>query len=112
MAKLALNIAKAYYNGFITDFEKSRYFQLHKNAATRVDLYSFAVAKFEGKELTDIQTVNSFVRTEYMGNYEAFLSALYYEEKLKDNTDQIDDICNRDEVYALAEKYANASLAY
>lgn len=47
-----------------------------------------------------------------MGNYEAFLSALYYEEKLKDNTDQIDDICNRDEVYALAEKYANASLAY
>ena len=28
-------------------------------------------------------------------------------DKLKDNTDQIDDICNRDEVYALAEKYAN-----
>ena len=28
-------------------------------------------------------------------------------DKLNDNTDQIDDICNRDEVYALAEKYAN-----
>lgn len=61
----------------------------------------------EDKEPTDIQTVNSFVRTEYLGNYEALLSALYYEDNLKDNTDQIDDICNRDEVYALAEKYAN-----
>ncbi len=66
-----------------------------------------AIAKMEGKEPTDIQTVNSFVRTEYLGNYEALLSALYYEDKLKDNTDQIDDICNRDEVYALVEKYAN-----
>lgn len=52
-------------------------------------------------------TANSFVRTEYLGNYDALLSALYYEDKLKDNTDQIDDICNRDEVYALAERYAN-----
>ena len=76
---------------------------------TRADLFSFAIAiaKMEDKEPTDIQTVNSFVRTEYLGNYEALLSALYYEDNLKDNTDQIDDICNRDEVYALAEKYAN-----
>ena len=113
MAKVALNIAKAYDNGFIADFEKSKYFQLHKNAATRADLFSFAIAiaKMEGKEPTDIQTVNSFVRTEYLGNYEALLSALYYEDKLKDNTDQIDDLCNRDEVYALAEKYANTGFS-
>ena len=32
-------------------------------------------------------------------------------DKLKDNTDQIDDICNRDEVYALAEKYANTGFS-
>lgn len=51
MAKVALNIAKAYYNGFIADFEKNRYFQLHKNATTRADLYSFAIAKIEGKNL-------------------------------------------------------------
>ena len=44
MAKVALNIAKAYDNGFIADFEKSKYFQLHKNAATRADLFSFAIA--------------------------------------------------------------------
>ena len=59
MAKVALNLTKAYYNGFIADLEKSRYFQLHKNAATRADLYSFAIAKIEGKGPTDIQTVNS-----------------------------------------------------
>lgn len=51
MAKVALNIAKAYYNGFITDFEKSRYFQLHKNAATRVDLYSFLLPRLKAKNL-------------------------------------------------------------
>lgn len=107
MAKVALNIAKAYYIGFVADFEKSRYFQLHKNAASRADLYSFAIAKIEGKEPTDTQPVNSSGRTVHLGNYEAFLSALYYEDKLKDNPNQIDDICNRDKVYTLAEKYAN-----
>nr|WP_321372928.1 hypothetical protein [uncultured Bacteroides sp.] len=110
MAKVALNIAKAYDNGFIADLEKSKYFQLHKNAATRADLYSFAIAiaKMEGKEPSAPQTVDSFVRAEYLGNYEALLSCLYFDENLKDNTEQIDEICNRDEVYALAEKYANA----
>jgi len=110
MSKIALNIAKAYDNGFIADIEKSKYFQLHKNAATRADLYSFAIAiaKMEGKEPSAPQTVDSFVRTEYLANYEALLSCLYFDEYLKDNTDHIDDICNRDNVYSLAEKYANS----
>lgn len=39
MAKSILNIARTYANGFIADFEKSKYFQLNKNVATRADLY-------------------------------------------------------------------------
>ena len=42
MARVTLNIAKAYDDGFIEDIEKTKYFQLHKNAASRTDLYCFA----------------------------------------------------------------------
>ncbi len=113
MARVTLNIAKSYNNGFIEDIEKSKYFQLQKNVATRADLYSFAiaVALMENKEPlppSAIGSVTSFVRTEYMTNYEPLLSALYYEKHLKDAPEEIDDICNRDEVYNMAEEYANA----
>lgn len=40
--------------------------------------------------------------------YEVLLSCLYYDKKLKDTPEQIDDICNKDEVYALAEQLANS----
>lgn len=112
MARVTLNIAKAYDDGFIEQIEKTKYFQLHKNATTRTDLYCFAIAlaEMEHQEPTAIQSVGavkSFVRTEFLTNCEPLLSSLYFEKCLKDNTDQIDDICNRDEVYNLAEKYAN-----
>ena len=110
MARVTLNIAKAYDDGFIDDIEKRKYFQLHKNAATRTDLYCFAIAlgEMEGKEPTSIQNGSStFVRTEYLTNVEPLLSSLYFDKKLKDNLDNIDEICNRDEVYNLAEKCAN-----
>lgn len=109
MAKAILNISKAYENGFIAGFEKTKFFLLNKNATTRSDLYNFAIsiAKMEEKGPTDIQSPTSFVRAEYLGNYEPLFSALYFDEVLKENTDKIDDICNRDEVYTLAEKYAN-----
>ena len=110
MAKVILNIAKVYSNGFIADFEKTRYFQLHKNATIRADVYHFAIALalIEGKEPTTPQNVDTFVRTEYLTNYEALLSCLYYEYKLKATPDLIDEICNRDEVYTLAEQLANS----
>ena len=112
MARVTLNIAKAYDDGFIKDIEKRKYFQLHKNAATRTDLYCFAIAlgEMEGKEPTPIQNVGaaeSFVRTEYLTNVEPLLSCLYYDKELKDKPENIDDICNRDNVYNLAEKCAN-----
>jgi len=112
MAKITLNIAKTYSNGFIADLEKSKYFQLHKNEATRADLYCFAIACaiVEGKEPTPIQNVGpvtSFVRTEFLTNYEPLFSCLFFEEYLKDKPDKIDEICNRDNVYDLMEKYAN-----
>ena len=50
MARVTLNIAKAYDDGFIEDIEKKKYFQLHKNAATRTDLYCFAIALGEMEE--------------------------------------------------------------
>lgn len=112
MARVTLNIAKSYDDGFIEDIEKSKYFQLHKNATTRTDLYCFAIAlsEMEGKEATSLQSVGSvksFVRTEFLTNVEPLLSCLYYDKELKDNPENIDSICNRDEVYNLAEKYAN-----
>lgn len=112
MARVTLNIAKAYDDGFIETIEKTKYFQLHKNAATRTDLYCFAIAlcEMEGKEPTPISTVGAsktIVRTEFLTNVEPLLSCLYYDKELKDNPDRIDDICNRDEVYNLAEKCAN-----
>ena len=112
MAKVALNIAKAYDDGFIETIEKTKYYQLHKNATSRTDLYCFAIAlcEMEGKEPTPISAVGSmksFVRTEFLTNVEPILSCLYYDKELKDNPEKIDDICNRDEVYILAEKCAN-----
>jgi len=112
MARVTLNIAKAYDDGFIEDIEKTKYFQLHKNATTRTDLYCFAIAlaEMEGKEPTPISTVGtgkSIVRTEFLSNVEPLLSCLYYDKVLKNNPEKIDDICNRDEVYNLAEKCAN-----
>lgn len=113
MAKLTLNIAKAYDKGFISDIEKNKYFQLHKNATIRAELYCFAIALglMEGKKPTPLSSVgatDTFVRTAYLTNYEPYLSALYYNAKIKDNPEAIDDICNRDEVYTLAEQYANS----
>lgn len=112
MARVTLNIAKAYDDGFIEDIEKRKYFQLHNNSATRADLFCFAIAlgEMEGREPTPIQNVGatkSFVRTEYLTNVEPMFSCLYYNKELEDNPDKIDDICNRDEVYNLAEKCAN-----
>ena len=112
MARVALNIAKVYDDGFIEDIEKTKYFQLHKNATTRTDLYCFAIAlaEMEGKEPTPISTIGagkSIVRTEFLNNVEPLLSCLYYDKILKEHSEHIDDICNRDEVYSLAEKYAN-----
>ena len=112
MARVTLNIAKAYDDGFIENIEKTKYFQLHKNTATRTDLYCFAIAlcEMEGKGPTNINTVGavkSFVRTEFLGNCDPLLSSLYYDKCLKDNPEKIDDLCNRDEVYNLAEKTAN-----
>lgn len=112
MARVTLNIAKVYDDGFIEDIEKTKYFQLHKNAATRTDLYCFAIAlvEMEGKEPTPISTVGagkSIVRTEFLTNVEPLLSCLYYEKVLKEKPNEIDKNCNRDEVYNLAEKCAN-----
>lgn len=112
MERVTLNIAKAYDDGFIDSIEKTKYFQLHKNSTTRTELYCFAIAlcEMEGKDPTSIQSVGavkSFVRTEYLTNCEPLLSSLYYDKCLKDHPDKIDDICNRDEVYNVAEKYAN-----
>jgi hypothetical protein len=112
MPRVTLNIAKAYDDGFIENIEKTKYFQLHKNGATRTELYCFAIAlcEMEQREPTPIQSVGavkSFVRTEFLTNCEPLLSCLYYEKCLKGNPDMIDDICDRDEVYNLAEKYAN-----
>lgn len=110
--RVTLNIAKKYSNGFVGEFEKNKYFQLQKNSTTRTDLYCFAIAlcKMENKDPTPIHevgSVTSFVRTEFLTNCEPLLSSLYYDDVLKDNPDAIDDICNRDEVYGLAENYAN-----
>ena len=113
MARLTLNIAKAYYDGFVEDIEKTKYFQLHKNETSRTDLYCFviALAEMEGMEptpITDVSASTSFLRTEYIEKEEPFLLSLYYDKVLKENPDEIDEICNRDEVYNLAERYANA----
>ena len=106
MARVTLNIAKAYDDGFIENIEKTKYFQLHKNAASRTDLYCFAIAlcEMEGKEPTPISAVGaskSIVRTEFLTNVEPLLSCLYYDKVLKDLPEEIDEICTRDEVYNL-----------
>lgn len=112
MAKVILNIAKSYNDGFIENIEKTKYFQLQKNAATRTDLYCFAIAlaemeKMEPTLIQNVGTASTFVRTEYMTNVEPLLSSLYYDKVLKDHPEEIDEICNRDEVYNLAEQCAN-----
>ena len=64
----------------------------------------------EGQEPTPISAVGaskSIVRTEFLTNVEPLLSCLYYDKVLKDLPEEIDEICNRDEVYNLAEKCAN-----
>ena len=112
MARVTLNIAKVYDDGLIGNIEKTKYFQLHKNATSRTDLYCLAIAlcEMEQKDPTPISTVGatkSIVRTEFLTNVEPLLSCLYYDKELKDNPEKIDNICNRDEVYNLAEKCAN-----
>ena len=76
MARVTLNIAKAYDDGFIENIEKTKYFQLHKNAASRTDLYCFAIAlcEMEGKEPTPISAVGASKSTLIAGD---FLQAVY-----------------------------------
>lgn len=112
MERGTLNIAKAYDDGFIEVIEKNNYFLLHMNAATSTGLYCFAIALAEKvcKDPTPVSTVGvckSIVRTELLANVKPLLSCLYYEKVLKEHPDQIDVICNRDEVYNLAKKCAN-----
>ena len=81
MARVTLNIAKAYDDGFIENIEKTKFFQLHKNAASRTDLYCFAIAlcEMEQKEPTPISMVGatkSIVRTEFLTNVEPLLSTI------------------------------------
>lgn len=111
MARVALNIAKKYDDGFIEDIERTKYFQLHKNGATRAALYCFAIAlcEMEGQEAKPIKDVpvKTFVRTEYLNDCEPLFSSLYFDKCIKDDPELIDEICDRDDVYGLMEDYAN-----
>ena len=48
-----------------------------------------------------------FKGVETRNNAKVNLPPVYYDKELKDKRDNIDSICNRDEVYNLAEKCTN-----
>lgn len=118
MARITLNISKKYKDGFINNkIDNEKYFQLNmNNLTTRSDLYLFAIAialveKQEPTPLSKNGPSDTFVRTSYLNEYDTLLSALFFDKKIKDDTEKIDDICNWDDVYALAEEYANSGFS-
>ena len=118
MPRITLNISKKYKDGFINNkIDSEKYFQLNmNNLTTRSDLYLFAIAialveKQDPTPLSKNGPSDTFVRTAYLNEYNTLLSALFFNKKIKDDTEKIDDICNWDDVYALAEEYANSGFS-
>lgn len=104
-----LNISVKNKNGILKKIDDEGYLGL--NECTRLELYSFMVAlgyvcgypsDFDGAK-------DSLVREEYTRNNNicyAF-SAIYF----NDNQDKVDEIADKDKVFALADKYANTGFS-
>lgn len=104
-----LNISVKNKNGILEKIDEDRYFGLDK--CTRLELYSFMVALgFERGYASDFDGAkDSLIREEYTKNSNichAF-SALYY----YDNKNKVEDIADKDKVFALADKYANTGFS-
>ena len=106
-----LNISVKNKNGILRKIDGEHYFGLGLDDCSRLDLYSFMVAlgvangypsDFDGAK-------DSLVREEYVLNNNvryAFSAIFFY-----DNKDKVEEITDKDKVFALADKYANTGFS-
>ena len=106
-----LNISSKNKNGILQKLDDDRYFGLNINNCSRLDLFSFMVALgFEGGYPSEFDgSKESLVREEYAktNNICFAFSALYF----NDNKEKVEEITDRDKVFALADRYANTGFS-
>ncbi len=106
-----LNISSKNKNGILQKLDDDRYFGLNINNCSRLDLFSFMVALgFEGGYPSEFDgSKESLVREEYAktNNICYAFSALYF----NDNKEKVEEITDRDKVFALADRYANTGFS-
>lgn len=72
----------------------------------RIDLFLFAMALGMDTVPTEVKQPDTFIRDEYVKNkHDAFLYAAYIH--YLENKDDLDCVANKDQVYKLAQNYAN-----
>lgn len=106
-----LNISSKNKNGILQKLDDDRYFGLNINNCSRLDLFSFMVALgFESGYPSEFDgSKESLVREEYAktNNICYAFSALYF----NDNKEKVEEITDRDRVFALADRYANTGFS-
>ena len=104
-----LNISVKNRNSILNKIKEERYLGLDDCA--NLELFSFMVALgFENGYASDFDGAKvSFIREEYTANNNlcyAF-SALFF----NDNKEKVEEIADKDKVFALADKYANTGFS-
>ncbi len=91
--------------------DDDRYFGLNQSSCSRLDLFSFMVALgFESGYPSEFDGPReSLVREEYAktNNICYAFSAIYFNE----NKEKVEEIADKDKVFALADKYANTGFS-
>lgn len=95
----------------VSKIDEMQYLDLHlgggKSVSTaRIDLFLFAMALGMDTVPTEVKQPDTFIRDEYVKvKHDALFYAAYI-HNLKDKND-LDSILNKDQVYKLAQNYAN-----
>ncbi len=107
--KSTINVSNEHLEGIIKDLDKSDFFLLSNEKASRTDLFNFALALGLSKgEPTKLTSSKGLIRTsnEDVKPYFFMYKSIYYDKVIL-NTRDIDMILDMDAVFDLVEQYAN-----
>ena len=90
----------------IAKIDEVDYLKLGKSSASRSELFLFAMALGMDTYPTKLDNVDGLIlEKSFGGQMQALLYALFIEKKTNDNT--LDLITDKEQVYSLAQEYAN-----
>lgn len=109
---LTISIGHKYFTELVPSLDEDNYFMLSKPNCPRLELFDFALALGYYQNYTSqLDGRETFIRTEYLGNARYLYDSVYFNDHLKDDQQNIDDIVDSEKVFKNAEVYANTGFS-